>query len=325
MSGAFPVLMWPSGDWSRVGAASRLRRRRALQLWVVGLSLFGSPRTSLALGSSRCHSHRILSLPFEDARVRSPPVEPRTEVQGLAGSSHGFASWSPLHRRPLCVYRSVARGSKMPSSNWCRPCRFARLRRFHTLICGFIAPRYRSWGSSGFEPTADYRRLPTLLTDAAALRSSSFRSVDSLSPGPYPLAVGFLSLWIAPELGTLDLEVSFRPVVRLEPVFLACAFGASGVSTRKHELPLLGFPSTAGFHRLPDIAVVGARRLPTFTLAGGIVTLETATEFPWSLTRFPWSLKNPLRLLAAVFFLSSAPTNRSHLAVSTFVEGVPRS
>jgi len=239
--------MWPSEDWSRVGAASRLRRRRAFQLWVVGLSPSGSPRTSLALGSSRCHSHRILSLPFEDARVRSPPVEPRTEVQGLAGSSHGFASCSPLHRRPRCVYRSVARGSKMPSSNWCRPCRFARLRRFHTLICGFIAPRYRSWGSSGFEPTADYRRLPTLLTDAAALRSSSFRSVDSLSPGPYPLAVGFLLLWIAPELGPSTSRSRSDRSFDLNQVSLACAFGASGVSTRKHELPLLGFPRLPAF------------------------------------------------------------------------------
>jgi hypothetical protein len=50
-----------------------------------------------------------------------------------------------------------------------------------TRLCRFVAPCSRSWGSPGFEPTADFRRRPTLLRGVP--------SPSKLSSGPAGLPV----------------------------------------------------------------------------------------------------------------------------------------
>lgn len=113
----------------------------------------------------------------------------------------------------------------------------------HTRPCGFVAPRYRPWGSPGFQPSHDVAaKIPTFLTGAQALRS-------------FPLSSsGFPVTRALPSRRCLHTHRS----VRFNPTSGVCSTGESvAAPTCCHvgppEAPL-GFPTISGSHHCLGIS-----------------------------------------------------------------------
>jgi len=135
---------------------------------------------------------RLRRLLFEGTPVRLPPASAADQSR----LRRGLLSWISSKNRPstsipVCVH------SRLPEVRGChtRTCSalvvlpdFGGFLR--TRLRRFVAPCSRSWGSPGFEPTADFRRHPTLLRGVPSPSKLSTRSAVPCHQGPCLLAVG---------------------------------------------------------------------------------------------------------------------------------------
>ena len=135
------------------------------------------------------------------ARTHQTPSPPLRRCAGSPAARvrhrpKSFASWAPLLEFlkdrpstsiPVCVH------SRLPEVRGCH----TRTRSalvvlpdfggfLRTRLRRFVAPCSRSWGSPGFEPTADFRRHPTLLRGVPLPFEALHQISGSLSPGPLP-------------------------------------------------------------------------------------------------------------------------------------------
>jgi hypothetical protein len=104
----------------------------------------------------------------------------------------GFTQRSPLHRAPRVSSPGCPGPGVCQLQTWSV---LVVLPDFdgllHTRPCGFVAPRFRPWGSPGFQPTDNVTAEQlTFLQVLTPFEAFPFPVVDSLSPGPAPLAVG---------------------------------------------------------------------------------------------------------------------------------------
>jgi len=205
----------------------------------------GFPRPAPMRSSfRRSHSPSSRRLPFEGRPVCSLP-------SSWAGS-HRPRPWAPLMEflkdRPStgCTVRVH---SRFPEVRGCH----TRTRSalvvppdlggfLRARLCGFVAPRSRSWGSPGFVPTAGSRRHPTLLR--ASLSPSKF--LPPGQPGACHQAPCLLAVAVTQNRSpakwnqgpTLGLEAFLRPgVSHASSRTPALSGGASCCHDRYRELP----------------------------------------------------------------------------------------
>ena len=174
----------------RFRAAAFSRRRASVSPWVVGPS-----RVEVSLDRHRCgaasatRSHFRLTPPLR--RPSGSARYPRTTADRSRPKSWvpllEFLKDRPFTDIPVCVH------SRLPEVRVCH----TRTRSalvvlpdsdgfLRTQFRGFVAPRSQSWGSPGFLPKVDWRRLPTF--PRAFLSPSKLFPIPAggLSPGSLP-------------------------------------------------------------------------------------------------------------------------------------------
>jgi hypothetical protein len=184
-----------------------------LPLWVVGLSLPMSPPASFhtrAAPATRLAPHPVASPSKTHWDSRGPSSRLLPKQQPLPD----FLSWFP-QRTPLCRHplRVSSPGCPGPESATSRTRSVLAVSHdfdglLRTEHCGFVAPRYRPWGSPGFELTADVSaERPTLLRGEYTLRSFPLTGIGfPCHQGPSPLVVGsaFTEVPTSPDLRGLS-------------------------------------------------------------------------------------------------------------------------